>query len=575
MCSLILSFVLAFAPMPNVGFADVEARAERYLAGCAALGWSGTALIVHRGKVVLERGYGLADREGGVPCDADTLYEIASTTKSITACAVLALAEDGLIELDESIAVYLPGVPEDKRAITVRQLLNHTSGMPRSAAGGSGEDLAVAVAAFLSAPLARTPGGAHEYWNGGYALLAGIVERASEAGYLDTCRARVFARAGMDASGFAGDTAWPAARQALGYSDGAPVRRAAEHAYGVYDYRYRGMGGVVTTARDLWRFAVALEAHKVLAKETLAKAWAAGEGSYGLGFGVTQTKRGTRRIGHGGDVRGFHTQWQLFPDERAAVILLSNVDGIPLWQLAWNLEALLFDAPLPYAGAPEVALLKPKELAAHAGRFLRVEGEGALRVAANDFGLDVTPEGVDTTAMLAGDVLDAERRAELETATVNARALFDAVRLRVIPPIEAMLAERIPLSWPRRLVEEIWPEHLTRWGALQEIELLGARAVPGGVEVRYALEHEKGKPCLALVLRGGRLAIFDLNASTGADTRAFAPVGDGVFATYAWPAGPGSPAPTPRLQFVRKGRRVIAVEVVGMDGAAVRFERAP
>ena len=110
-CVLACGPVLAAAALAAQDPASGERPAdiEEYLERCAAHGWSGTALVVHRGKTVLHRGYGLADRERGVAHDEDTLFEIASLTKPITAMAVLALAEDGEVDLDASIADYLPG----------------------------------------------------------------------------------------------------------------------------------------------------------------------------------------------------------------------------------------------------------------------------------------------------------------------------------------------------------------------------------------------------------------------------------------------------------------------------------
>ena len=103
-----------------------------------------------------------------------------------------------------------------------------------------------AVASYLgSKPLARKPGTAAEYWNGGFALLAALIESVTDEGYTTYCKTHVFQPAGMTSSGFTGDSALAADRQAVGYAGDRPVRRAADHPYRQYDYGYRGMGGVV------------------------------------------------------------------------------------------------------------------------------------------------------------------------------------------------------------------------------------------------------------------------------------------------------------------------------------------
>jgi CubicO group peptidase (beta-lactamase class C family) len=175
---------------------DPAKEIDAFLARCERFGFSGSVLVVRKGKVLLRHGYGLADRETGARITEDTLFEIASSTKPFTACAVLKLAEAGKLSLDDPIGKHLPGVPDDKQAITIRHLLAHTSGMPR-AAGGGGDDPAAAAKAYLSAPAARKPGEAFEYWNGGYALLAALVERASGRSFMDYCRENLFRPAGL------------------------------------------------------------------------------------------------------------------------------------------------------------------------------------------------------------------------------------------------------------------------------------------------------------------------------------------------------------------------------------------
>lgn len=254
----------------------------------------------------------------------------------------------GKLSLDDPISKHLPGVPEEKRAITIRHLLAHTSGMSRMS-GGGGSDLEAAVKGYLSKPLARKPGEAFEYWNGGYALLAAIVERAGGGSYMDFCREHL----GLANTGFTGDAGLVG--QAAGYEGERRVRLAAEHPYLNYGWQYRGMGGIVTSASDLWRFLKAYDGGRILSEESRRLMETAVTANYGLGWGMADTKRGTRRIGHGGDVQGFHTSIERFPAERRAIIVLCNVEGVPAWAITWNVEALLFGEAPPYPMPPDVA----------------------------------------------------------------------------------------------------------------------------------------------------------------------------------------------------------------------------
>lgn len=148
---------------PRIELKDEQLdRVEDYLELCEIFGWSGVALIAKKRRIVYQRGVGLASREAEQPNDESTVFEIASATKPFTASAILPLAEDRRIDLDASIAEYLPGVPAGKRGITVRHLLAHTSGIPRAAVGGASEDLLAAVESYLGNDSARKPGAAHE-----------------------------------------------------------------------------------------------------------------------------------------------------------------------------------------------------------------------------------------------------------------------------------------------------------------------------------------------------------------------------------------------------------------------------
>lgn len=552
----------------------------RYLAACERFGWSGVALIARGDAVALHRGYGLADRAAGVTNGPEIAFEIASTTKPFTAAAVLALVEEGKLALDTSIADVLPGVPEDKRGITIRHLLAHTSGMPRAAVGGSGTDLAAAVAGYLATPRVREPGAAHEYWNGGYALLAGVIEAVTEAPYTDYMASRLFARAGLRATGFTGDARWPEARQAVGYAAGAPVRRAAAHPYGgAYGYQYRGMGGIVTTAEDLMRLTRALLDGELLEPETVTEMLTVVDRSYGLGFGRTKTDRGTTRIGHGGDVRGFHTQLQVFPDEDAAVVLLSNVEEVPLWTLAWNVEALLLGGEPPYPMPPAVLEVEPDALARFAGDYALADAGERITVRVAGGALELTARGLDAAAALTEPPSQAARG-----ALATMRGLVESVAAGDPGPIATILGERIPESWPEVLVTAIYPEHAAKWGALEGVSPVAVvEPRPGVVEGVLALQHADGLAHVRVVLVNGRLSIFDLRATAPDQRWRFAPAAEGAagerpdrFVTFRWDALPGRaeaarPTPTLRFEPARGEARALVVERPG--AAPVRVER--
>src|SRR5262245_16889135 len=153
-----------------VAKADAAQRLSGFLDRAEALGISGAVLAARDGKVWIARGVGQADLQGKVPNTATTLFEIASATKQFTAAAILKLVELKKLKLDDSIALHLPKVPESCAKITVRHLLQHTSGIPGSNAEGGGDDVEKVLPTFLRGGPKHEPGTHWEYWNQGYAL---------------------------------------------------------------------------------------------------------------------------------------------------------------------------------------------------------------------------------------------------------------------------------------------------------------------------------------------------------------------------------------------------------------------
>ncbi|MBA2646700.1 MAG: beta-lactamase family protein, partial [Pyrinomonadaceae bacterium] len=172
---------------------------ERHIPGLALA-------VVQNGKVVKAQGYGLASVEFGVPVTPDTVFEIGSVTKQITAAAVMLLVEDGKLALNDSITKHLTGLPASWRAITVRHLLTHTSGV-KNYTGLPGFELSKRMKRddftkmVASLPLNFAPGDSWSYGNTPYNLLGHIIEVVSGESYWQFVAARIFRPLGMTASG--------------------------------------------------------------------------------------------------------------------------------------------------------------------------------------------------------------------------------------------------------------------------------------------------------------------------------------------------------------------------------------
>lgn len=369
----------------------------------------------------------------------------------------------------------------------------------------------------------------HEYWNGGYALLAGIIETASGLSYQDYCRARLFERAGLEATGFTGDTHFPEERLATGYDGERALRPATGHPYRDYGYQYRGMGGVVTCAADLRRFARALDAGVVLSSESVAEMQSPVTEYYGLGWSTTSGPRGLRCVGHGGDVAGFHTQWQRFPDEDAQVIVLSNVDGIPMFKIAASLAAILFGEALSYPPHPEAFPTTDRELDLLVGRFGAEEGS-ALNVRRAGDDLEVQVEGSDPRLEVSTGIPE-----DLRVHADRAREILDWVRASDHEALGEILGPRIPSSWPRLLTTRVWPQHLKRWGPLQDVRPVTVDAAGRrGITVLFRLEHERAVRPLTITRREDALVGLDLSGPLDDVAGRYVRVEDGSFVSFDW-----------------------------------------
>ncbi len=322
--------------------ADLVRRSEGF-------GFSGAVLAAKGGEVVCATAVGPASLDGTERNTPATLFEIASASKQFTAAAVLRLVQQGKLGLDDPISRHLAGVPENCEAITIRHLLQHTSGIPGSNSRGAGMDVAAVLPFFLDGGPRHTPGKRFEYWNQGYALVTAIINSASGQDFVEYSRAEVFRPAGLRYTMFTGDDApnVEGLTVAVGRSmrGGGKARSALEHPYGAFGFQYRGMGGVVTTVWDLWRWDRALSADgpdailTSASKEELFKP-GPGQESYALGWRV-QFVHNWRVQSHGGAVRGFTCDARRYPDHDGCLFVLANRDDAPVTLVAAAIEAVL------------------------------------------------------------------------------------------------------------------------------------------------------------------------------------------------------------------------------------------
>jgi CubicO group peptidase (beta-lactamase class C family) len=315
--------------------------------------FNGCVLVAERGRIVYATGLGYEDRSSQAqPIDTASRFELASVSKPITAVAVLQLMERGLIDLDRPYADYVAEFPD--RRITVRMLLNHTSGLPdylndewrfKQAFRGyrrlDNDSLLYLIIKHRIQPT-YTPGKRFSYSNTGYALLANLVERVSGSRFETYLHEHIFQVAGMHNSF--------AARQLPQAHEARCVRpyRSTSFADSTY-YHYRasilGDKGVWTTAADLWRFDRALRAGLLLKAQTLETASVEScttddqEVPYGLGWRLRTIDPLRTVVYHQGYWYGFNPSYTRYPfADRTIIVLHNNTADFRLSRLVQQLE---------------------------------------------------------------------------------------------------------------------------------------------------------------------------------------------------------------------------------------------
>ena len=317
--------------------------------GCAAA-------VSLNGEVVFEKAFGLADLEHNVPNTTQTIFESGSVAKQFTAAALVLLQQDGKLSLDDPVRKYIPELPDYGSPLTIRPLLNHTSGLRdwgtvlSLTGAGRGDrvisqDLALDVITHQRA-LDFTPGAEYSYSNSGYNLAAIIVERVSKQKFPAFVEERLFKPVGMKNSSWRDDyqRIVPGRAQAYSRSANGPWRLNMPF-MNVY-----GNGGMLTTVGDWMKWNAMLDAHSlgapfVNALETQGVLNDGRRIAYALGL-VIGNYKGMKDVSHGGATAGYQTFLARYPDSKVSVGVMCNGTSPGAGGIATNITDEIF-GPFP------------------------------------------------------------------------------------------------------------------------------------------------------------------------------------------------------------------------------------
>jgi CubicO group peptidase (beta-lactamase class C family) len=291
--------------------------------------------VVKGGQTIIAKGYGFANVELEVPASAETVYHIDSITKHLTAAAILQLADQKKLSLDDAVGAYIPRLPASWKNVRIRHLLNHTSGSESYTSlpsWGPQERLDMThdeiLALVRDAPFHFEPGASWRYNNTGFYLLGMIIEKVTGQPYAEAMRQRVFEPLGMADTRYCGFRG-VVKQRASGYEvdhgklvNAEPMSWAAPFAG----------GSICSTTLDLVRFERAIEDHRLFGEPMLKMMRTPSTLSHGIsvdyGFGTRLGNLGGHRvIGHTGSGGGFRNIFERFPDDDLTIVVLTNTDG--------------------------------------------------------------------------------------------------------------------------------------------------------------------------------------------------------------------------------------------------------
>lgn len=350
---------------------DIEAKIDEYISPYLKIGnFSGSILIAKEGRILLSKGYGMADLEHDVPNTPETIFRLGSVTKQFTSMAIMQLQEKGRLNVDDPIAKYLPTYPNGEE-ITIHHLLTHTSGIPNFTSFPDYEKtimipspLEKTIQRFKDKPLEFTPGEKFKYSNSGYILLGYIIEKVCGTSYEEFLEENIFQPLNMMNTGYDHHHTLLKHR-ASGYSIGgggltnaAYIDMSIPHA----------AGALYSTVEDLYLWDRALYTEKLVKKSSLDKMFTPFKGNYAYGWNVLSLFD-RKVITHGGGINGFRQNIARYVDDDVCIVVLSNIETAPVDKISMDLAAIVFGEEYEVPKERVAAEVDPRIHDAYVGQY--------------------------------------------------------------------------------------------------------------------------------------------------------------------------------------------------------------
>ena len=356
------------------------------------------------GATVLNAGYGMADLEHSLAIVPETIFEAGSVSKQFTAAAVLLLAGQGKLSLDDPVRKYIPEVPDYGTPITIRHMINHTSGLrdwgsvaaiggwPRTTRAYTNTHVLEIVSRQRA--LNYTPGAEYSYSNTGFNLSAILVSRVSGKPFAEFTREAIFTPLGMSSTQWRDDFQRIVRNRAIAYTqNGGSIRMEMpfENAH--------GNGGLLTTAGDLLRWNQNFSQFKVGGRSMIDAEHQQGrlnDGrtiAYAAGLMVL-TWKGLHEVSHSGATAGYRAWLGRYPEQGLSVAVLCNVSTANATELGHQVAEVYLNGVIPHHAQEKPAMIAASALNAKAGLYRSVRDHETLSVGVKDGQLQLDRRGV-------------------------------------------------------------------------------------------------------------------------------------------------------------------------------------
>ena len=356
--------------------------------------FTGSVLVAKGGNILLKKGYGYANAEEKVTHTPNTVFNIASLTKTVTAALVLKLAEAGKLSLDDHLNKYDSSYPNGDQ-ISIRQLLTHTSGIAnytddnnfRTMDQTKEVSLQQMIAFFRDKPLDFGPGTKFRYSNSGYTMLGYIIEKVTAMSYAKALEGLIFKPLGMQQTSYGP----PAEGKNLAKGYGMFYKNFTNAGPAVHPSISYTTGAIYSTVEDLYKWHRALQGDKFLSKGSLKAAYKKDRSAYGFGW-FTDSLYGKGRVSHDGNISGFKANINRIPEDDVCVVALSNANNSSVGRMVRDIMNILYHQPVSktFAEQPVIAMAESVKQAFVGVYKFRQEDSSKIVVAQKDTTLYIT-----------------------------------------------------------------------------------------------------------------------------------------------------------------------------------------